>query len=117
MIGHKTAISILAIGFLLSGCATLQGSITAMEGGEYKSYTQAKTKIAALKMADNDAKLTCKNEGGMKYVVTSQEESKNGPEELTTGNKWVDKAISISQIGQDTRDQTDYEVTTLFKCK
>lgn len=101
----------------LSGCATINGAVTPMEGGEYKSFVSADSKKNAMRMVANDAKLTCKEAGKDGYIVVSQEEKQTGLGEITTGNNVLDKAISISKIGEATRKHTEYEIDTVFKCR
>ena len=116
----KPTITPLAISGLfvvvLSACATIHGNVIPMSGGEYKSEVTAETRKAAMSMASNDAKVTCKKAGKSGFVVISQNDRRDGPE-IKTKSKLLNAAISLSTVGQTVRDNTTYEVTTLFKCQ
>ncbi|MBI3774875.1 MAG: hypothetical protein HY273_04855 [Gammaproteobacteria bacterium] len=114
-VGKVSAVTLL--GMSVFGCAILQGTVTPIEGGQYKSFAQSNTKDQAMRIAANDAKLTCKEAGNKNFVVVSQVDQRNGPEEPKSGNKWLDTAISMSNVGADVRKNTTFEVTTLFKCE
>jgi len=115
MVGKVSAVALL--GLSVFGCATIQGTVTPVEGGQYKSFAQSNTKDQAMRIAANDAKVTCKDAGNKNFVVVSQQDQRNGPEELKSGNKWLDTAISMSSAGADARKNTTFDVTTMFKCE
>jgi len=115
MVGNISAVTLL--GLSVFGCATIQGTVTPVEGGQYKSFAQSNTKDQAIRIAANDAKVTCKEAGNKNFVVVSQVDQRNGPEEPKSGNKWLDTAISMSNVGDDVRKNTTFDVTTMFKCE
>lgn len=112
----------------VAGCATkpLHGAVTPMGGDQYKSFVKAADEAGAMKAFDSDAKATCKKPGTLgkfdplaedgKYVVVSQQTSKNKAPEAKTDNKIADAAISLSALGKALRMEANVESVTVFKC-
>lgn len=119
-----TCLSLVA----LTACATkpLHGAVTPMGGDQYKSFVKAGDEASAMKAFDSDAKATCKKPGTLgkfdplaedgKYVVVSQQTSKNKAPEAKTDNKIADAAISLSSLGRALRLEANVEAVTVFKC-
>ena len=110
------------LGLSVVGCTPVQGpvitrgTVTPMEGGQYKSFVSSSTKALSLRIAALDAEKICQRAGNKRYVVISQEDKREGPE-LKTGNELLDTAISVSNVGEEIRKKTKFEVTTIFKCE
>lgn len=100
---------------ILSGCAYIEGTVIPYENGQYQGVSIGATKRAALEIAVNDAKITCKNDGKQQYRVISQDLKFNAPPEIDTGNKIVDVIGKLAIQGSMDREDA-YEVTTVFKC-
>jgi len=98
-----------------AGCATIQGSVVPMEGGQYKAVSIAGNKYTAHKIADNDASVTCKKEKRPGYIVLSQDVHEPKPPEMQTGNKFADTALQIASYGYHEKHK-EVELTTVFKC-
>ena len=99
-----------------AGCATIQGSVVPMEGGQYKAVSIAGNKYTAHKIADNDATVTCKKQKTPGYIVVSQDVFEPKPPEMETGNKFADTALKIAAYGYHEKHK-EVELTTVFKCK
>ncbi len=70
---QKTIVIACSVGLLLSGCATIQGTVFKQADGSYKGTYSAKNERDALKVIHDDAKIHCKNEENTgKYLVVSQ---------------------------------------------
>ena len=118
-----------ACAVLVAGCATkpLYGAVTPMGGDQYKSFVKASDEASAMKAFDSDAKATCKKPGTLgkfdplaedgKYVVVSQQTSKNKAPEAKTDNKIADAAISLSSLGRALRNEANVEAVTVFRCQ
>jgi hypothetical protein len=81
----------------VTGCATIQGSVAPMEGGQYKAVRIPGNKYTAHKIVDNDAGVTCKREKSAGYVVLSRDVHESKPPEMETGNKFADTAFLRSR--------------------
>lgn len=111
----------------LTACATakLQGAVTPIGNGQFKSFVKSSDESRAMKMLDADAKLTCKQEKGSrfdpltegKYVVVSQQTAKKDAPEAKTDNKIADTVIALSSLGKALRAETEFSATTVFKCE
>ncbi len=110
------SIALGVISLSLMSCAMIQGSVTPIEGGQYKSFASSDTKNEAMRIAASDARLTCKKDGNKNYIMISQEDKREGPAELKIGNTWLETAITMSKAGQEAKKNTQYEVTSVFKC-
>jgi hypothetical protein len=114
---------------VLAGCATkpLHGAVTPLGGDQYKSFVKAGDEAHAMKLFSEDAKATCKKPGPLgkfdpmaedgKYVVVSQQTSKNKAPEAKTDNKIADAAISLSSLGRALRSEANVEAVTVFRCQ
>jgi len=70
---NKLIITLITAGcILLVGCASIKGTVYKQKGGEYKATFSAKTEKEALKVVHEDAKLTCKKDGGKSPAVVDQ---------------------------------------------
>lgn len=123
---NETSWLAVSAAVFLTACATIktQGAVTPLGGGQFKSFVKASDEARAMKMLDNDAKLTCKQEKGSrfdpltegKYVVVSQQTAKKDAPQAKTDNKIADAAITLSSLGGALRAQTEFTATTVFKC-
>jgi hypothetical protein len=104
---HIFAIAVLAV--IATGCASIKGSVSRIDGGQYKSFASHKEKTEALKIADNDTRVTCKKADGKEPIVIKQDTKLVKPEKSGM-NKWAAAAMGVQQ-----KDAT-YDVTTIFKC-
>lgn len=66
-------VTCVSIGLLLSGCATVKGTVFKQADGTYKGTYSAKNERDALKVIHDDAKIYCKKEENTeKYLVVTQ---------------------------------------------
>jgi hypothetical protein len=117
------ATSLLASLALLAACATPPpqptGAIVPIAGGQIQSVVKAPDKALALKIFDNDAKITCERRSPAKssrYAVISQKfEEKSGA--MKADNKSVEVAanVALRYLGLDRDDA--YTATTVFTCE
>jgi hypothetical protein len=107
---------IILAAMVVAGCATIQGSVAPMEGGQYKAVSIAGNKYTAHKIADNDASVTCKREKRSGYVVLSQDVNEEKPPEMESGNQFVDTALGVAAFAYHEKHK-EVELTTIFKCK
>ncbi len=106
---------LISCGVMLTGCASLDGTVVPLAGGEYRAISLANNKKEALKIAAHDAEFTCEDEGGA-YEVISQESTKDS-DEVDLGNPLANAAVSITKFRFGIGSGKVYEVNTKFKCK
>lgn len=107
---------------LLAACATPPaqptGAIVPMAGGQIQSVVKAPDKATAMKIFDNDARITCERRSPTKssrYAVVSQKfDEKSGA--MKADNKSVEVAanVALRYLGLDRDDA--YTATTVFTC-
>jgi len=100
--------------FIITGCT--QGSVIPYENNKYHAISIGGDKSTVLRMANHDAKVTCKKKGKKQYTVISQEVKYTPPPEIKTGNKVIDTIGKIAAYHEAQDNQEDYEATTVFKC-
>ena len=106
---------LISCGVMLTGCASLDGTVVPLSEGQYRAISLADNKKEAFKIAAHDAEFTCKDEGGA-YEVISQESTKDS-DEVDTGNSLANAAVSITKFRFGIGSGKEYEVITNFKCK
>lgn len=112
---HKMIILVLCAVSVYS-CASIKGTVMPLEGGQYKAISLSDEKKDAYKIAENDAAVTCDKDGKDKYVVISQEVTKEA-DSFNTGNSLADAALSITKSTIGLSSNKEYEVVTVFKCQ
>ncbi|MFM2052423.1 MAG: hypothetical protein RL456_460 [Pseudomonadota bacterium] len=127
---RRISIALLGLGLAaaLLGCATkpLHGAVTPLGNDQHKSFVKAGDEAGAMKMFDEDARATCKKPSKLgkldplaedgKYVVVSQQTSRNKAPEAKTDNKIADAAITLSVLGKALRMEASVETVTVFRC-
>jgi len=107
---NQKLLALTVIGVIATGCASIKGSVSRIDGGQYQSFASHSQKTEALKIADNDAKVTCNKAGGKEYVVVKQDIKVVKPDKSAITNKWAAAALGVNSKGPT------YDVTTVFKC-
>ena len=111
-------ITMLAV--LSSACSTqgqIYGTVLPYEDSQYRAISIAGNKSTALKVANNDALVTCQNNEYSSYKIISQDISYNELEQIDTGNKMLDAVANIAAKKEQEENNDAYEITTIFKCK
>ncbi|MGI9284062.1 MAG: hypothetical protein ACR2P1_01600 [Pseudomonadales bacterium] len=106
--------SIMSLAIL--GCAQIHGNVVAYENGKYEATSIGANKMTVLKVADNDAKVTCKKAGRTGYRVISQEVAINELEDVATGVKLLDAVGKVALYAERSKQKDKYEAKTKFRC-
>jgi hypothetical protein len=118
---NKQLFAGLVCSALLTACASQMGAVVPLQGGTHQSVVKATDKPGAIRMFDNDAKLTCGGGGIMakagKYAVISQTAKEKEAAGVKTDNKTVDATIAVGLKYLRLQDSDTYELTTVFKCE
>lgn len=115
---QKTLVVAFSVGLLLSGCATVKGTVFKQADGTYKGTYSAKNEREALKVIHEDAKIQCKNEEKTeKYVVVNQNVDKMT--EQADGAKEGFAAVAGSAVTAVDKffGSENVRGTIIFKCE
>lgn len=107
--------------FTIIGCATTQiyGSVFPQADGTYKGITTAHDERSALKMAERDAKTTCKEkEKAPGFVVVNQSSKYIGPEMASANEKGFTRlTMKALEFAAKNKNDENYKVEMHFKCR
>ena len=115
---QKTMVMVFSVGLLLSGCATIQGTVFKQTDGTYKGTYSAKNEREALKVIHEDAKINCKKEESTeKFVVVNQ--NVETMTEKTEGAKEGFAAVAGSAVAALDKfyGSENVRATMIFKCE
>jgi len=104
----------------IAACASYQpyGTVMPQVDGSYKLVNTGMTESKAMRMAQEDAKGTCKMDKKKRYVVVSQDANYIGVK-VDHGDKkgLAGVGMSLLQAAADHENKENYEVTTVIQCK
>ena len=107
--------------FAIIGCATTQiyGSVFPQADGSYKGIATAHDERTALKMAEKDAKTTCKvKEKAPDFVVVNQSSKYIGPKVASANETGFTRlTMKALEFAAKNKNEENYKVEMHFKCR
>jgi len=104
----------------LVSCASYKpyGTVLPQADGSYKLVNTGRTESKAMRLAQEDAKGTCKTDKKKRYVVLSQDADYIGVK-VDHGDKkgLAGVGMSLLQAAADHENKENYQVTTVIQCK
>ena len=107
--------------FTIAGCATntMYGSVFPQQDGSYKGIATADAERTAYRMAENDARTTCKQkEQKRNFVVLEQSSKYIGPEMASANEKGFTRlTMKALEFAAKSKSDENYKVEVHFKCR
>ena len=113
----KLTITLLAATLItLTGCASVTGNVYKQKSGEYKASYSAKTEREAMKVVHEDAKITCKKDGGKTPAIVNEEITKLTEETEKSGEGFSAVAGSAVTALDKYFGSENVRATLIFDC-
>lgn len=111
----KTGVVTVVLG--LAGCVSYKptGAVMPQVDGSYNLMSTGRSESAALRVAQNDAKGTCRDEGKKKFFVIDQNTKYVGPNLEASVNRGA--ALKLLQIAAAHENKENYKVEMLIRCQ
>ena len=110
----KIGLCVAATG--LVACASYKpiGAVMPQVDGSYNLLSTGRSESDALRVAQNDAKGTCRDDGKKKFFVMDQTTKYVGPNLETSANKGA--ALRLLQIAASNENKENYKVVMHIRC-
>jgi len=112
-----TKVGLVAVMAGLAGCASYKpiGTVMPQVDGSYNLISTGPSETSALRVAQSDAKGTCRDDGKKKFVVMSQNTKYVGPNLEASATKGA--AMKLLRMAAAGENKENYRVSMHIKCR
>ncbi|MBV1882714.1 MAG: hypothetical protein KUG82_13835 [Pseudomonadales bacterium] len=111
----KVGIAVATVGLVACVSFKPEGAVMPQVDGSYNLLSMGRSESEALRVAQNDAKGTCRDDGKSKFFVLNQQTHYVGPNLEASTNRGA--ALRLLQIAASNENKENYKVEMHIQCQ